>query len=99
MNAADALAFAALVASLAVVIGVLADVYKRHLAFKERKLELMARQSAEHSAQAAAHSERLEQRLRVLERIVTDSGYDVATRIDALRDPATGSLPAGLEVN
>jgi hypothetical protein len=28
----------------------------------------------------------LQDRVRVLERIVTDRGYDVATQIDALRD-------------
>lgn len=28
----------------------------------------------------------LEERVRVLERIVTDGGYDLATRIEALRD-------------
>jgi hypothetical protein len=49
------------------------------------------------SAQAAAapvlpgaskeQMERLEARVRVLERIVTDRGYDVATQIEALRDP------------
>ena len=33
-----------------------------------------------------AEVERLEQRVRVLERIVTDRGYDVATQIEALRD-------------
>jgi hypothetical protein len=48
------------------------------------------------SAQAAAapvlpgaskeQMERLEARVRVLERIVTDRGYDVATQIEALRD-------------
>ena len=31
--------------------------------------------------------ERLEQRVRVLERIVTDSGYSLASQIEALRDP------------
>ena len=30
--------------------------------------------------------EQLEERVRVLERIVTDRGYDVATQIEALRD-------------
>lgn len=31
---------------------------------------------------------RFEDRMRVLERIVTDKGYDVATQIEALRDTA-----------
>ena len=33
-----------------------------------------------------AMSRQLEDRVRVLERIVTDKGYDVATQIEALRD-------------
>lgn len=38
----------------------------------------------------------LEERVRVLERIVTDGGYDLATRIEALRDerPLDQRLPA-----
>jgi hypothetical protein len=45
--------------------------------------------------------ERLEARVRVLERIVTDRGYDVATQIEALRDEraldalATSAEPQG----
>ena len=33
-----------------------------------------------------ASVQQLEDRVRVLERIVTDKGYDVATQIEALRD-------------
>jgi hypothetical protein len=38
--------------------------------------------------------EELEERVRVLERIVTDGGYDLASKIDALRDerPLTSRL-------
>ena len=38
------------------------------------------------AAQYAASNQELEDRVRVLERIVTDRGYDVATQIEALRD-------------
>ena len=38
------------------------------------------------SRQEAGRVEELEERLRVLERIVTDGGYDLATKIEALRD-------------
>ncbi len=72
MNAADAIAFAALIIGLVSVVGVLADVYKRRIAFKERKLELAARESAEQAAHFAGQAQRLEQRVRVLERIATD---------------------------
>jgi hypothetical protein len=53
---------------------------------KERQLELEADKVAEKAAQYAAQTERLEQRMRVLERIVTDRGMDVADQIDKLRD-------------
>ncbi|MCW1381545.1 hypothetical protein OLX02_01790 [Novosphingobium sp. KCTC 2891] len=52
-----------------------------------RKLEeVRAAATAEKAAQYAAQSQALEERVRVLERIVTDKGYDVATQIEALRD-------------
>ncbi|WP_295637876.1 hypothetical protein [Novosphingobium sp.] len=38
------------------------------------------------SAQIAEQTRELEDRVRVLERIVTDKGYDVASQIEALRD-------------
>ena len=45
-----------------------------------------AEASAEKAAQYASQIQRLEDRVQVLERIVTDKGYDVATQIEALRD-------------
>ena len=42
--------------------------------------------TAEKAAQYAAQVQKLEDRVQVLERIVTDRGYDVATQIEALRD-------------
>ena len=38
------------------------------------------------SRQVAGRVDELEERLRVIERIVTDGSYDLATRIEALRD-------------
>lgn len=46
----------------------------------------LAEDTAEKAAQYASHVQALEDRVRVLERIVTDRGYDVATQIEALRD-------------
>ncbi|EJL23602.1 hypothetical protein [Novosphingobium sp. AP12] len=66
--------------------------YKRRLAFMERKLELAADAGTEKAAQVAAryaaHSSELENRVRVLERIITDggNGHDIARQIEALRD-------------
>ena len=87
MNAADALALAALMIGLVSILGVLADVYKRRLAFKERTLELAAKESAEQAAHFAAQAQRLEQRVRVLERIATDrEGQDAAALANQIED-------------
>lgn len=59
---------------------------KHLLRLKEKELELMSRNAAEKGAQYAAQTERLEQRVRVLERIVTDKGIDVSDEIEKLRD-------------
>ena len=55
---------------------------------KHRKevMQMQAQQTAEKAAQYANNNKELEDRVRVLERIVTDGGYDVATQIEALRD-------------
>lgn len=42
--------------------------------------------TAEKAAQYASQVAKLEDRVAVLERIVTDRGYDIATQIEALRD-------------
>ena len=53
---------------------------------KQKIAEMQIDATAEKAAQYAANNTELESRLRVLERIVTDKGYDVATQIEALRD-------------
>ena len=59
---------------------------KPWLAYRQRRLEIEATMVAEKAAQYAAQTERLEQRVRVLERIVTDRGIGIADQIDQLRD-------------
>jgi len=59
---------------------------RRLLEHREKRMELEARMTAEKAAQYAAHNERLEQRVRVLERIVTDKGIAVSDEIERLRD-------------
>lgn len=78
--------FFLIVVGIPVLLGVLGDVAKRWIKLKERQLELTSSQTAERAAQYAAQTERLEQRVRVLERIVTDKGIDVADEIERLRD-------------
>lgn len=61
-------------------------ILRRLLDHREKRMEIEARMTAEKAAQYAAHTERLEQRVRVLERIVTDKGIVVADEIERLRD-------------
>ena len=69
------------------IVAILAGtVFKPWMALQQRKMELEAQMVAEKAAQYAAQTERLEQRVRVLERIVTDKGVDLADEIEQLRD-------------
>lgn len=60
--------------------------FRSWLTLKERQLESQSQQTAEKTAQYAAHTERLEQRVRVLERIITDKGVALSDEIENLRD-------------
>ena len=79
------LAFFMIVVGLPVIGGIWSDMHKRRLKLRERELELLGSQTAERAAQYAAQTERLEARVRVLEQIVTDKGFDTAIQIEALR--------------
>jgi hypothetical protein len=68
------------------VAAILAGMWRRWLRLKEKQLDAQTRQTAEKSAQYAAHTERLEQRVRVLERIATDKGVVLSDEIEKLRD-------------
>lgn len=53
----------------------------------QRKMaELQMEATAEKAAQYASNARELEERVRVLERIITDGGFDTALQIEALRD-------------
>ena len=72
--------------------------HQRKLA--EMQLGTVAENTAEKAAQYASKVQALEDRVRVLERIVTDRGYDVATQIDALRDQReTDDRNAGVQLD
>lgn len=68
----------------------------------EMQVGATAEQTAEKAAQYASQVQRLEDRVQVLERIVTDRGYDIATQIEALRDTRRvdemdAGVPLGLD--
>lgn len=62
-------------------------VFRRWFMFKEKQLEVQARIAAEKAAEYATSNSDLEQRVRVLEQIVTDRGAETAAQIEALRAP------------
>jgi hypothetical protein len=69
-------------------------IFRPWLKLKERQMELDAQNIAEKAAQYAADKGRLEERVAVLERIVTDQGYSLANEIEALRSlPTPGATP------
>ena len=68
------------------IVAILAGVATRWMKMKERQLEKQTEMTAERAAQYAAQTERLEARVRVLERIATDKGVDLSDEIEALRD-------------
>jgi hypothetical protein len=81
---------------IVVAIPTLLIVYalKRLFALREKQLEVDARMAAEKAAQYAASNAELEQRVRVLEQIVTDGGAQTAAQIEALRaSPALKAPP------
>jgi hypothetical protein len=69
------------------MIAIIGGVFiKPWLALKQRKMELEAEMVAEKAAQYAAHTDRLEQRVAVLERILTDRSTQLGEEIERLRD-------------
>ena len=58
---------------------------------REKKLEVEAGMAAEKAAQYASRLRELEERVRVLEQIVTDGGAQTAAQIEALRVAAVRS--------
>ena len=71
---------------LALSIPIVAIWTKHRQKIAEMQIDATASSTAERAAQYASQVQQLEDRVRVLERIVTDKGYDIATQIEALRD-------------
>lgn len=69
-------------------------IFRPWLKMKERQMELDAQSIAEKAAQYAADKGRLEERVAVLERIVTDQGYSLANEIEALRTTPLNFQPS-----
>jgi hypothetical protein len=82
------LLFFVIVVAIPIIAGVSIAAFQRWLQHKEKMSQLIANQTAEKAAQYASHVERLEARVRVLEKIATDGGVQTAAQIEALREQA-----------
>jgi hypothetical protein len=82
----DAGALGVMIPIIALMIPIVAIWTKHQQKLAEMQIGATAEHTAEKAAQYASQIQRLEDRVQVLERIVTDGGYNVATQIEALRD-------------
>ena len=87
--------FFVIVVGIPVIGGIGMGAFQRWLQHKEKMSQLLANETAEKAAQYAAHVERVEARLRVLEEIVTDGGVQTAAQIEALRKPRARAIGDG----
>lgn len=77
-----------------IALGMGGAMHKRDLEFKQRKLELQAGKASGIGPEAAQKIEALEQRVRVLERLATDRGQDLALQIENLRGSVQPEITA-----
>ena len=88
MNFGDLLGLIVAMGGLVAIVAVIGNTYRHRLAHKLRLAELRAAapENAASTAQAEL-TERLEHRIRVLERIATDKTTTLSAQIENLREP------------
>ena len=80
--------FSFIIIATLIVFGTVNSMHKRTLKHRQQR-EALDRQSTNTNSDGSAEKvDRLEQRVRVLERLATDRGQDLALQIEELRDPA-----------
>ncbi len=75
---------AAVLAPFMMVVGIVWVTSRAKL--EEKRIAAGIRDDAPRNARDVERIDDLEERVRILERIVTDGGYDLAHKIEALRD-------------
>ena len=97
MGPGEAIAAVALAGVAIAVLITIGTTLSRWIDYKRRKVELEAEAfAAARNERRDDHTDLLEARVRVLERIATDRGHDIAHQIEALRDRQ--QLAAGTRV-
>lgn len=82
----DLFALIPILALLIPIVAIVSRTVTKMMELKEKQLQVQTTMTAEKAAQYASHVERLEQRVRVLERIITDKGVALSDEIEQLRD-------------
>lgn len=77
--------FMLIVVGIPVVMGTVQSMQKEKLKHARREMELQAEQRRALAGPQEQQVRQLEERVRVLERIVTDRGHDLAAEIERLR--------------
>jgi hypothetical protein len=75
-----------IIALMIPIVAIVSRTVTKMMELKEKQLQVQTSLTAEKAAQYASHVERLEQRVRVLERIITDKGVALSDEIEQLRD-------------
>jgi hypothetical protein len=78
--------FVPLIAVSIPIVALLGQPFARWISLREKAMAMASTEAAEKAAQYAAKTERLEQRVAVLERILTDRSAGLADEIERLRD-------------
>jgi hypothetical protein len=91
MGPGDAIAAVAFAGVLIAVLIVIGESFKRWVSYKQRRVELEAETRRATLSERSEREEILEERVRVLERIATDRGLDVAHQIESLRERSAAS--------
>ena len=86
MNGGVFLTFFFIVVGLPVLSWAATDIFKRWLRHREAMAQVLSEQTAERAAHYAAKVERLEQRMGVIERILTDRSTHLSEEIERLRE-------------
>ena len=79
------LIFGFILAAAAMLLRFATAAHKRAVEHEERALELKVRKAEAESGHGGANYRKLEERVRVLERIATDSNHALASQIEELR--------------
>ena len=88
MSFGEFMGLVAAMGGLVAIVALFGQAYSRRLAHKERITALRFGAEQQPSTEQAQLVEKLEHRIRVLERIATDKTTTLAAQIEVLREPA-----------